>query len=306
MGGKMSEGWVYILSNASMKGMVKIGFSTAGADFRAKDLFTTGVPTPFKIQYEVRVLNCKELEKLVHQRLKKYRVAANREFFKIDVPAAISLVQECVGARGRDEEVRFKTTEQIIEEKEKREISKLKREEQVKKKQLVRDYENHVSNYINFFDSCFRETIFEICRDYEKKILKQTMVFSKKRKSGLQIGVNFRQDFNYIHPVFLKKFKNYLLKNPRFFEEYRGTRFQFVHDGAQTRSTERLMSRLYVPPIFLRQNDIKYDFYVLRQEKNLLEPERHELINYYNEFLRRLKVKIRKDSKIFRSEEYCL
>lgn len=305
----MSEGWVYVLSNASMKGMVKIGFSTVGAKFRVKDLYTTGVPTPFKIQYEVRVFNCEELEKLVHQRLKKYRVTANREFFKIDVPVAISVVQECVGARGRDEKVRFKTREQIIEEKEKEEIWKIKREEREKKKQLALDYEAHVSNYINFFDSCFRETIFEIFRNYEKKVLKETWVFSKNRQSRLQIGVNIRQEFNEVHSVFLKKFQNYLLKNPLFFEEYRGTQFHFSHDGAHARSaekairTERSIRVTRLPtPKFMRQNDIKYDFHCLTLAREFLEPERHTLMNYYNHFLNGFNVKIRKGSQIFCSE----
>ena len=59
----MSEGWVYVLSNRSIKKQVKIGYSTISPKSRARDLDTTGVPTPFKVEYETKIKNCELLEK---------------------------------------------------------------------------------------------------------------------------------------------------------------------------------------------------------------------------------------------------
>ncbi len=52
---------------------------------RAKQLFTTGVPLPFKIEFARKVKNAKEKEALLHQHLEKYheRVYSNREFFRV-------------------------------------------------------------------------------------------------------------------------------------------------------------------------------------------------------------------------------
>ena len=48
----MSEvGYVYILSNEAMSGLYKIGVtSREDLDRRMKELFTTGVPFPFKCE----------------------------------------------------------------------------------------------------------------------------------------------------------------------------------------------------------------------------------------------------------------
>ena len=85
----MSEGWVYVLSNRSIKRQVKIGYSTVSPKARAKDLDTTGVPTPFKLEYEIKVRNCELLEKQVHEKLSDKRVRKGREFFRIDTATAI-------------------------------------------------------------------------------------------------------------------------------------------------------------------------------------------------------------------------
>ena len=49
----MEEGYVYILSNDSLNGLLKIGSTTFGAEKRAKQLsYTTALPSPFIVEYE--------------------------------------------------------------------------------------------------------------------------------------------------------------------------------------------------------------------------------------------------------------
>ena len=48
------KGWVYILSNESLNGLIKIDFSTKDPANRATELSgDSGVPTPFVVEYQV-------------------------------------------------------------------------------------------------------------------------------------------------------------------------------------------------------------------------------------------------------------
>jgi hypothetical protein len=83
-------GFVYIMSNPSMRGLLKIGSSSKDpTKHRAKELNTTGVPDPFKCEYYAFVDNFVNFEKAVHRDLSAQRYRANREFFRITVGPAI-------------------------------------------------------------------------------------------------------------------------------------------------------------------------------------------------------------------------
>lgn len=80
----MSIGYVYILTNKSMPGLVKIGKTTRGVSERAGELFQTGVPTPFDVFTSYKSPNCDELEALAHAHFRKERVSDSREFFVLE------------------------------------------------------------------------------------------------------------------------------------------------------------------------------------------------------------------------------
>lgn len=81
---KSQKGWVYVLENPSMPGLVKIGLTQNTPEKRAADLSSaTNMPTPFKVVYALEVRDCKLVESKVHASLDKYRVNSNREFFSI-------------------------------------------------------------------------------------------------------------------------------------------------------------------------------------------------------------------------------
>ncbi|WP_049828193.1 GIY-YIG nuclease family protein [Paenibacillus polymyxa] len=91
----MSNGYVYILINESFKGLIKIGKTSLSSSERAKQLSSnTGIPTPFKVAYEVFSTDCDRLEKAVHNELNDFRVNANREFFSFPLHKAIELIQK--------------------------------------------------------------------------------------------------------------------------------------------------------------------------------------------------------------------
>jgi len=85
----MSSGFVYIMINYSMPGLVKIGKTAIDSKSRAKQLRTTGVPTPFEVAFEIYTKDQSRLEKEIHSKLKLFRVDNKREFFKYPLDEAI-------------------------------------------------------------------------------------------------------------------------------------------------------------------------------------------------------------------------
>jgi hypothetical protein len=80
----MEEGWVYCLSNPAMPGYVKVGKTTREPRERAAELYTTGVPCEFVVEFAKKVQNVSVKEKQLHQLLEKHyqRPNPNREFFQ--------------------------------------------------------------------------------------------------------------------------------------------------------------------------------------------------------------------------------
>lgn len=85
----MAKGFIYILRNEAMPGLLKIGYSVKVPEERVDELFTTGVPEPFKLAYYCLVENADKLEPIVHRTLSPHRHRNNREFFRIELEAAI-------------------------------------------------------------------------------------------------------------------------------------------------------------------------------------------------------------------------
>ena len=86
----MSKGYVYVLSNPSSSGAIKIGQSTRGGAIRAKELHSTGLADPYELEFELEVENARQVERNVHLSLAEYRVNTNREWFKCRIGQAIN------------------------------------------------------------------------------------------------------------------------------------------------------------------------------------------------------------------------
>jgi hypothetical protein len=71
-----------------MPGIVKVGFTTRTPDERAKELNSTHLPHPFKVEFAKLIENVEEKEKAIHLVLSIYgeRVNDHREFFKMTIP----------------------------------------------------------------------------------------------------------------------------------------------------------------------------------------------------------------------------
>jgi|TARA_B100001971_G_scaffold205701_1_gene223519 hypothetical protein len=87
-------GFIYIMSNPSFPYLLKIGKTTRTTIERAKEISSSsGVPTSFKIDYEIRTSSLDDAEKNIHKQLDKYRHRKEREFFKLPLNQAIIIVK---------------------------------------------------------------------------------------------------------------------------------------------------------------------------------------------------------------------
>lgn len=89
---KNRSGYVYIFVNTSMPGLIKVGKTKRNPTVRAKELRTTGVPTPFIVAFELHSDNCDFIERSFIRKLKPFRKEYDREFFNYPLKDAINLI----------------------------------------------------------------------------------------------------------------------------------------------------------------------------------------------------------------------
>jgi len=77
------KGWVYVITNRAMPGLVKVGFSTKYPDMRAKELDHTGSPHPYQVEYEMLIEEPFHIEQKTHKRLSSKR--EGKEWFKCSI-----------------------------------------------------------------------------------------------------------------------------------------------------------------------------------------------------------------------------
>ena len=77
--------YIYVMKNRAYPDIYKIGWTSDLPEERAEQLTSTGVLYPWKVVFEKQFKDAEKIEKKVHSHFKKYRVKANKEFFKIDL-----------------------------------------------------------------------------------------------------------------------------------------------------------------------------------------------------------------------------
>jgi hypothetical protein len=89
-------GFVYVLTNELMPGIVKVGQTLGLPEDRAKGLYTTGVPEPFEVAYRSATSRPEAVERRAHKLLGEYRTNSKREFFRVSVEDAVEAVRQAV------------------------------------------------------------------------------------------------------------------------------------------------------------------------------------------------------------------
>lgn len=88
--------WVYVLTNPTMPGLCKIGFTKNKPSERVKQINSaTGVAQDFVVEWAFPCFNAHDVEKQVHKYLEDngLRVNKSKEFFNITVNEAKSVVE---------------------------------------------------------------------------------------------------------------------------------------------------------------------------------------------------------------------
>jgi T5orf172 domain. len=89
-------GFVYVLSNEAMPGIVKVGMTTKLAEDRARQIFDTSAPLPFDVEFRALTSHPREVEKHAHKMLKPFRTHPKREFFRVSPDMAIDAVRNAL------------------------------------------------------------------------------------------------------------------------------------------------------------------------------------------------------------------
>lgn len=98
-------GYLYVLSNNAMPGLLKIGLTTRAVEDRVAELnAATGVPSPFVLEAYFESADPSKDEAAVHRR---YAAQRNRgkEFFRLDLSDTIQAVRDITGCEGVCREV---------------------------------------------------------------------------------------------------------------------------------------------------------------------------------------------------------
>jgi hypothetical protein len=92
---KRMKGWVYVITNDAMPGLVKVGFTSGTSEARALQLNNTGAPHPYKVCYELYTNNPRRVERESHRALDGKR--EGKEWFRCSVEEAIVGIKLCAG-----------------------------------------------------------------------------------------------------------------------------------------------------------------------------------------------------------------
>lgn len=130
----MSEGYVYILTNAAMPGYVKIGLTTQDdVAIRVRQLDNTSLPLPFECYFAARVPDCAKLERTLHFVFGEKRARGNREFFTIQPDLAKAIIElvaiEDTSPSDAEQDISPQERQEIEAEQQRRSLSGLGLEE---------------------------------------------------------------------------------------------------------------------------------------------------------------------------------
>lgn len=89
----MSYGFVYVLANAAMPGIYKVGFTERSPSLRCRELSqSTSVPVDFELVCYAEYENAHAREQEIHSMLADLRLSRGREFFRGDLQIITDLV----------------------------------------------------------------------------------------------------------------------------------------------------------------------------------------------------------------------
>lgn len=86
-------GFIYVMRNHHMPGVVKIGKTSRAPGLRAKELSTTGVPGEMEVAYAIESDRLASDEAMIHQRMSVARIHGG-EYFRCSIACAVEEVMK--------------------------------------------------------------------------------------------------------------------------------------------------------------------------------------------------------------------
>ncbi len=99
-----------------MPGLLKIGITSRSPEERRREISSaTGVPKEFSVAYEIFTHDAERLEKTIHADLQFVRVNTNREFFKIELAEAISIISKRATEQRLEYNYRYQGVNEVLD-----------------------------------------------------------------------------------------------------------------------------------------------------------------------------------------------
>ncbi|MGF6575186.1 hypothetical protein ABH945_007315 [Paraburkholderia sp. GAS333] len=95
------EGYVYVMSNKAMPGLVKVGYTTNTPAERAAQLNGTHSPHPVEVESCIQVSDPRAIERAAHQHLRAHH--EGKEWFRCSLEVAIAAVKRSAGEVAKNE-----------------------------------------------------------------------------------------------------------------------------------------------------------------------------------------------------------
>ena len=134
------KGWVYVITNKAMPGLVKVGYSTKDPELRAAELNHTGAPHPYLVEYELLIEEPYTVEQKTHKLLSSKREA--KEWFRCSPEEAVAAIKQIAGNNTINET--YKRAERAkAEALHQKEL--LERETKLKQQQAEQEIENRLA-----------------------------------------------------------------------------------------------------------------------------------------------------------------
>ncbi len=149
------RGWLYVMTNPAMPGIVKIGYSAKDPELRAEELNQTGIPHKPIVEYDLLIEEPYLIEQKVHSELQQ--VNEGKEWFRCSIEDAILAIQHAANGKGIVETYKHADREKVLEllelEKEaQRQHEQLQKEESERKSEIEREKESYSVVEEAYFD----------------------------------------------------------------------------------------------------------------------------------------------------------
>lgn len=133
------KGWIYVITNQAMPGLVKVGYSTKDPELRAGELNHTGSPHPYLVEYELLIDEPYQVEQKTHRLLSSKREA--KEWFRCSPEEAVVAIKQSAG-NGAITETYKRAERARAEALHQQQLQK--KEEQLKQQQAEQKIENRL------------------------------------------------------------------------------------------------------------------------------------------------------------------